>query len=110
VKDIDNPILGFEVRNKLGIELFGYNTSFSEPGLPPLRRGQPLTAVFRFTWPHLVTGAYSVNLALADDENGTIVQHHYVNDALIIESLMSVNMTGLMGLPDMVVEVGPARA
>ena len=110
VKDIDNPILGFEVRNKLGIEIFGYNTSFSGPGLPPLRRGQPMTAVFRFTWPHLVTGAYSVNLALADEENGNIVQHHYVNDALIIESLMSVNMTGLMGLPDMVVEVGPARA
>jgi lipopolysaccharide transport system ATP-binding protein len=104
-QEVKKPILGFEVRNRLGVELFGFNTTFHEREISGLHQGEKIKIAFRFKWPHLTPSIYTINLAFAEDINNTIIQHHYLNDALIVESLNSIEMTGLFGVEKIEVDV-----
>jgi len=104
-QEIKKPILGFEVRNRLGIEVFGFNTTFHEREISSLNQGDKMKIGFRFKWPHLAPDIYTINLAFAEDVNNTIIQHHYLNDALTVESLNSIKMTGLFGVEKIEVDL-----
>lgn len=104
-QEVKKPILGFEVRNRLGIEVFGFNTMFHERELSGLDQGDKVKIAFRFKWPHLAPDIYTINLAFAEEVNNTIIQHHYLNDALTVESLNSIKMTGLFGVEKIEVDL-----
>ena len=54
------PIVGFMVRNRLGEDISGFNTSVEGLELPPASAGQRLTVDFQLKLPLLVPGNYHV--------------------------------------------------
>ncbi len=98
-KDLDKPILGFCVRDRLGQDLFGENTLVSTDRDPvELSAGGKISAEFVFTLPMLPNGEYPVMASVA---NGTLysnVQHHLLHDALFINVSSSKVRWGLVGV------------
>lgn len=94
-----NPILGFTLRDRLGQVLFGENTLvFTDKNPIDNLEGKLLSAEFTFDLPMLPNGQYSLMASVA---NGTLydaVQHHFLNNALIITVESSKVRWGLVGL------------
>jgi lipopolysaccharide transport system ATP-binding protein len=95
-----NPILGFLVRDRLGQDLFGENTlPFTDKTPRPVKQGQEFTGEFSFKLPMLPNGQYAVMASVADGDLYKNVQHHWLNDALIINVSSSKVRWGLVGIP-----------
>lgn len=98
-KDLDKPILGFCVRDRLGQDLFGENT-LPKTNLDPISisAGEQFYSEFIFNLPMLPNGDYSVMASVA---NGTLYnnfQHHLLHDALFINVSSSKVRWGLVGV------------
>jgi lipopolysaccharide transport system ATP-binding protein len=99
-KDIDGPIVGFYVKDKLGQNLFGDNTYLTYRGLPVIvPAGRSFAATFRFQLPYLPTGDFAVVAAVAEGTQDDHVQHHWLDDALFFRVHSSHLIRGLVGLP-----------
>jgi lipopolysaccharide transport system ATP-binding protein len=69
-RDVDEPVVGFVVRNRMGQVIFGDNTAqMTQPAPSRLMKGQRLRATFRFRMPHLMTGDYAVEADLFERAN-----------------------------------------
>ena len=82
-QDIDKPILGYTLRDRLGAQMSGCNTSYSGRPLPPARKDQIITSDFRVTLPYLAPGSYSISPAVA---KGSIEKHDmcdWIDNALV---------------------------
>jgi len=98
--DIDSPIIGFFVKDRLGQNLFGDNTYLTYVTEPrPVLEGQRLTARFSFRMPVLPVGDYAVDIAVASGTQQEHVTHCWVNDVLIFKSHASSVHQGLVGIP-----------
>jgi len=98
--ELESPVVGFFLKDKLGQHLFGNNTYLAGSGArAPARAGQRLRAEFAFRMPALPVGKYSFDVALADGTHAEHVQNDWVFDGLVIESVTSTVSTGLIGLP-----------
>ncbi|MCZ2149321.1 MAG: ABC transporter ATP-binding protein [Bryobacterales bacterium] len=73
-EEIDLPIVGFMLRNHLGIDFAGTNTAREGHQLPPMAAGDIFTVDFHLDLPELYPGFFSFSPAVAD---GTL--HHYSN-------------------------------
>lgn len=69
---IDQPIVGFMLRNHLGIDFSGTNTAREGVELPPMIPGDIYTVDFHLQLPELYPAYFSFSPAIAD---GTL--HHY---------------------------------
>lgn len=99
-EDLSSPILGFYFKDRLGQYLFGANTFLKYASLPVAgKKGNILTATFRFELPNLPRGQYSISAAVASGSQDSHVMHQWIHDALIVESLCSDVTTGLVGIP-----------
>lgn len=98
--DIDKPIVGFYVNDKLGQTLFGDNTylSFMDKPVGCVAGGR-LGAEFKFAMPYLAPGEYSITVAIADGTQEKHVQHHWIHDAIMFKSEVSHVSRGIIGLP-----------
>jgi len=97
---LQNPILGFLVRDRLGQDLFGENTlPFSSQQPTPISAGEQFEAIFEFRLPMLPNGDYAVMASVADGDLYNNVQHHYMHDALIIHVSSEKIRWGLVGIP-----------
>lgn len=107
---LDSPIVGFHVKDKLGQALFGDNTylSYSDD---PLQAddGDTLVASFSFLMPRLAAGDYSVTVAVANGTQHSHVQHHWIHDALSFRSESTSVAAGLIGIPMSKIEFNKAR-
>ena len=99
-QDLDSPIIGFFVKDRLGQALFGDNTflSYSEYLVPCQKEGE-LQADFVFYMPLLPAGDYSITIAIADGTQEVHVQHHWIHDAVLFKSELSSVVSGLIGIP-----------
>jgi lipopolysaccharide transport system ATP-binding protein len=82
-RDIERPIIGYTLRDRMGIEISASNTSFIERYLPPARKGQIMTSDFQITFPVLSPGSYSISPAVA---KGSILMHDmcdWIDNALV---------------------------
>jgi lipopolysaccharide transport system ATP-binding protein len=82
-QDIEQPILGYTIRDRLGIEMSGCNTSYAGQHLPPARKDQIMTSDFHVTLPYLAPGSYSISPAVA---MGSIQRHDmcdWIDNALV---------------------------
>lgn len=97
---LQRPIVGFMLKDRLGQALFGDNTYRMYEREPvPVEPGDRLRAEFEFVMPILQQGHYSVDMAVA---NGTYLEHEqadWLHDGLVIESHTSSVSTGLVGIP-----------
>jgi lipopolysaccharide transport system ATP-binding protein len=84
--DMESPIVGFHVKDRLGQALFGDNTFFAyaDKGLA-FSEGQEAIARFVFNLPFIATGRYSLTVAIASGTLETHVQHHWLHDALMFD-------------------------
>jgi lipopolysaccharide transport system ATP-binding protein len=98
--EINRPILGFSVKDRLGQHLFGDNTYRAYAQHPlTLASGDAVEARFTFVLPQLASGQYSVTAAIASGTLEEHVQHHWVHDAMVFV-VEAENFTGvLMGIP-----------
>lgn len=88
--DVNMPIVGFIVKDRLGQPLFGGNTyhayKFSDLSIP---KGKLLVVVFEFKLPILMVGDYSICAAVAV---GTLQSHsqlHWMHDAFLFKVVSS---------------------
>lgn len=95
---LDGPIIGFYLKDRLGQALFGDNTYLGTERLR-LSPGERFTARFAFRMPILPRGQYSLAIALAEGTQEEHVQHHWLHDALLLESHASPVASGLVGIP-----------
>jgi hypothetical protein len=81
--DVDRPILGYTLRDRLGVDISACNTSHEGRKLPPVRKGQVVTSDFRTRVPHVAPGSYSISPAVA---RGDLLNHDmcdWVDNALV---------------------------
>ena len=100
IEEIDSPILGFFLRNRLGQNVFGDN-SFLATRDAPVRcpAGSRLKGLFGFVMPFLPQGDYAFSVAVASGSNSQHVQHQWLHDALMIKSTSSIVHADVFGMP-----------
>ncbi len=84
-REIEFPILGFNIKDILGNELVVTNTVFEKVYLKALKAGEVSFFQWQFTFPDLHSGDYPVDLALAEGTYANHEQIHFVSDALVIK-------------------------
>ena len=99
-QDLDSPIVGFYVKDRLGQTLFGDNTFISyREQLVHCQEGSELQADFVFFMPLLPSGEYSITIAVANGTQEIHEQHHWIHDAVLFKSESSSVALGLIGIP-----------
>ena len=97
---LQQPIVGFFLKDRLGQHLIGDNTYLSYAARPEVvAAGEELEAMFEFVMPILPKGQYSVDIAIANGTQQEHVQADWVHDAIVLESHSSSVSTGLVGIP-----------
>jgi lipopolysaccharide transport system ATP-binding protein len=99
-QDLDAPIVGFYVKDRLGQALFGDNTFLShKQKFVHCQAGCELQADFVFYMPLLPSGEYSIAIAIANGTQEIHEQHHWIHDAVLFKSESSSVAAGLIGIP-----------
>jgi ABC-type polysaccharide/polyol phosphate transport system ATPase subunit len=102
LQDVARPILGYTLRDRLGVEISACNTTYSGAALPAARKGRIYTCDFHIRLPHMAAGSYSFAPAVAD---GELLKHDmcdWIDNALVF----SLNSRALVyGMLKMDVEV-----
>jgi lipopolysaccharide transport system ATP-binding protein len=81
---LENLILGFGIKDRLGQVLLGDNTC--EIGLTrpeELSAGEVAEATFEFVMPILGPGDYTLTCSIASGTQEVNVQHHWLHEALV---------------------------
>lgn len=96
---INNAVIGFLVRDRLGQDLFGENTFLSTQSKSfTILTGQEFEAEFVFQFPMLPNGQYSMAISIADGDLHNNIQHHWLHDAMILNVSSSKIRYGLVGI------------
>jgi lipopolysaccharide transport system ATP-binding protein len=91
-QDVECPILGYTLRDRLGVEIAACNTSYAGQTLPQVSKGRIVTGDFHITLPHLAAGSYSISPAVA---KGNVLRHDmcdWIDNALVF----SIRSEGLI--------------
>jgi energy-coupling factor transporter ATP-binding protein EcfA2 len=80
--DVDRPIVGIMMRNRLGEDICGINTSAEGLVLPPARAGQCFTLDFSLQLPLLAPGNYHFSPAVAQGTHEQFVVCDLVENAI----------------------------
>jgi len=99
-QELNSPIIGFFVKDKLGQTLFGDNTflTYRDAQLQ-ITDGEEFECEFAFNMPLLPKGDYSIQVAIATGTQEIHVQHDWIHDALIVRSESTSVASGLVGIP-----------
>lgn len=84
-RQVEYPILGFNIKDMLGNELIVTNTVFEKIELPVLEQGKKYCFEWRFKFPSFHSGEYPMDIALAEGTYQNHEQIHFVTDALILK-------------------------
>jgi lipopolysaccharide transport system ATP-binding protein len=97
---LNQVIVGFLVRDRLGQVVFGENTylNYGDKGLF-IEEKQIARVSFEFLMPLLQSGDYSVTVAIAQGTQADHLQHHWIHDALIIHSRPDRFYSGVISVP-----------
>jgi len=96
---IADPILGFIVKDRLGREVFGDNTSLMQARLEPFSTGKKYIVTFQLdAWPNLFEGDYTLSLAVADGTMDSHDQCHWLHDVLVIKSIPARPAVGIFSI------------
>ena len=98
-KTMERPIIGFTVTNRLGQHLLGENTLICRESEEYIkgRKGDLLAAHFKLIFPMLPSGKYMLMASIADGDINDHIQHHWTEDAVLIEVASSRVRYGLVG-------------
>lgn len=101
---IENPIIGFLLKNEKGLTLLGDNTLNERTHAEPqknksIQKETAYYAEFEFTLPLLPSGKYSFTTSLAEGTQQAHTQLEWMNDAVTLEFINSCVAAGLAGVP-----------
>lgn len=96
---VENLIVGFLIKDRLGQWLFGDNTYLSYTQGFQANEGDQLLARFRFVMPRLYNGDYFVAVGLAEGTQEEHVVQHWLHEALRFSASGGTLSSGLMGIP-----------
>lgn len=97
---LENAILGFYLKDRLGQILMGENTlSITNKAPFAVEAGQTVCATFTFRLPMLPNGDFVLAASIADGTMHDNLQHHFLHDALLFHVNSSTVRWGLMGIP-----------
>jgi ABC-type polysaccharide/polyol phosphate transport system ATPase subunit len=97
-ENVDKPIIGFMLKNRLGLYLSGTNTLMEGHPIPAQSKRSVCTAEFRVTLPVLATGNYAVAIAVADGTLEDCVVCDWIENAYVLEIISTTLVHGLMRL------------
>jgi len=95
---VERPIVGFYVKDRLGQLLLGDNSYWDTVPQPSLPVGDQMAFRFRFPWPALARGTYTLTVALADGTMEHHIQRHWMHDAVLFEVLSSSARLAMIGV------------
>ena len=95
---VDRPIVGFYVKDRLGQFLLGDNSFWDSVPQPTMAESERLAFRFRFNWPALARGSYTLTVAIADGVMEQHIHRHWIHDAVIFEVLSSSARLSLVGV------------
>jgi ABC-type polysaccharide/polyol phosphate transport system ATPase subunit len=107
-QDVQQPIVGFLIKNRIGLFLTGTNTRMEGSAIPAQPKGSICTVEFRFVLPMLSSGNYSLNVAVADGSLEDYAVCDWIENVHVLEIISTTLVHGLLRLPCQV-EVKPAR-
>jgi len=97
---IEDPIIGFHFKDRLGQVVFADNTFITSIGKNLyVDAFQDFHADFVFRMPFLPAGDYSISPAVASGTQDHHVQHQWLHDAVLIQVHSSHVPLGLIGVP-----------
>lgn len=99
VQAIDNVIVGFYVKNRLGQLLFGDNTVLSHDDDFVASADESFRARFHFVMPRLLPGDYFIAVGVAEGTQEQHVIQHWMHEALRFTSSGGTLSSGLIGIP-----------
>jgi lipopolysaccharide transport system ATP-binding protein len=95
-----SPIVGFGVLDRLGQTVFAWDTSKNPTLLGRrIQSGQRFQARFRFRFPYLAGGIYSLILGVSDGTPDSHTQEHRLFNSISFEVTWSTVAQGLIGVP-----------
>jgi ABC-type polysaccharide/polyol phosphate transport system ATPase subunit len=98
--DVPLPVVGFMLRNQLGMDFAGSNTAREGYELAPLQPGDVVTVDFHIDLPELYPGSFSLSPAVAD---GTLSEYHtcdWIDNAIALQMARSEGeIYGYLHLP-----------
>jgi ABC-type polysaccharide/polyol phosphate transport system ATPase subunit len=97
--DLAQPMVGFMLRNHLGVDFSGTNTALEDAPLPPLHKGEVATVDFRITLPVLYPGHFSFSPAVANGSLDGYEMCDWIDNALTLQMEKRVEMYGFFRLP-----------
>ena len=103
---VDNVIVGFYVKDRLGQLLFGDNTVVSQDGDFLVDEGQAFQASFRFVMPRLCSGEYFITVGVAEGTQEQHVIQQWLHEALRFVATGGTFSSGLIGIPMLDVRMG----
>jgi hypothetical protein len=98
-RDVSRPIIGFLIRNHLGVELAGTNTALEDIELPAFAPGDVYTIDFRLELPELYPAHFSFTPAVA---NGTIEAYEvcdWIDNAVTLQAAKGRQVYGFLHVP-----------
>jgi ABC-type polysaccharide/polyol phosphate transport system ATPase subunit len=84
---LENPIVGFTIKDRLGNIVTQSNTYVLDKHLEAARDGEICDYCFEFNVPNLTRGLYSVSPAVASGTQEEHTQHSWIHDALVFQVL-----------------------
>jgi lipopolysaccharide transport system ATP-binding protein len=106
-RDLASPIVGFQVKDRLGQVLFADNTYLTTIEQPvAVSAGQRFQAEFCFQMPLLPVGEYVIRAAVAIGVESDNAMLHCIDNALVFRSTTSGARHGLVGVPMQHVRLG----
>ncbi len=97
-REMDRPIVGFILRDRLGQNLLGDNTYLTHPKTA-VASGEQFTAEFRFQLPFLPVGDYAWTLAITEGTQENHTHAHWIEEALAMTVVQSPIRRGVVGVP-----------
>jgi lipopolysaccharide transport system ATP-binding protein len=98
--DVPQPVVGFMLRNQLGMDFAGSNTLREGYELAPLQPGDVVTVDFHIDLPELYPGSFSLSPAIAD---GTLSEYRmcdWIDNAIALQMARSEGQIyGYLHLP-----------
>ncbi|MEC0227943.1 ABC transporter ATP-binding protein [Paenibacillus alba] len=94
--NIEDPIIGFSIKDRLGNVIAQSNSFVLEQSIPEMHNEKYYGFGFEFNFPPLNMGQYSISPAVASGSQEVHTQHSWIHDALIIQ-VMPVQKYQLSG-------------
>jgi lipopolysaccharide transport system ATP-binding protein len=94
------PMVGFMLRNQMGMDFSGTNTAREGYELAPMQPGDVVTVDFHLELPELYPGAFSFSPAIADGTLSAYTMCDWIDNALALQMTRSENeVYGFLRLP-----------